>query len=151
MQHLKTFEIAKSKGFGESINQSINQSINLLFSNAGLQSGSHKAHIVSFIILRHKKLFHFCRNLLKYQSKGQIYTLHLLYFVAIHRLFNAFFWEKTGFGIVMKKLCRMRDFREKKSGNAGSGPQLPEGYPSKRVIPSWKAKDNPGLQAKFHR
>ena len=26
-----------------------------------------------------------------------------------------------------------------------------EGYPSKRVNPSWRAKDSPGLQAKFHR
>ena len=26
-----------------------------------------------------------------------------------------------------------------------------EGYPSKRVNPSWSAKDSPGLQAKFHR
>ena len=49
----------------------------------------------------------------------------------------------------MKKLCGMRDFREKKSLNAGSGPPLPQGYPSKRVNPSWKAKDSPGLQANF--
>ena len=42
----------------------------------------------------------------KYQSKGRIYTLHLLSFVVI-RLFNVFLWErKTGFG---KKLCGMRD------------------------------------------
>ena len=26
-----------------------------------------------------------------------------------------------------------------------------EGYPSKRVNSSWRAKDSPGLQAKFHR
>ena len=47
---------------------------------------------------------------LKYQSKGQIYNLHLLSFVVI-RLCNVFLWErKTGFGkncagcgILMKK------------------------------------------------
>ena len=46
----------------------------------------------------------------KYQSKGQIYNLHLLSFVVI-RLCNVFLWErKTGFGkncagcgILMKK------------------------------------------------
>ena len=26
-----------------------------------------------------------------------------------------------------------------------------EGHPSKRVNPSWKAKDSPGLQIKFYR
>ena len=26
-----------------------------------------------------------------------------------------------------------------------------KGYPSKRVNPGWRAKDSPGLQAKFHR
>jgi len=26
-----------------------------------------------------------------------------------------------------------------------------EGYPSKLVNPSWRTKDSPGLQAKFHR
>ena len=49
----------------------------------------------------------------KYQSKGQIYNLHLLSFAVI-RLFNVFLWErKTGF---VKKLCRMRDSREKGAG-----------------------------------
>ena len=50
------------------------------------------------------------------QSKGPIYTLHLLSLVEI-RFFNEFFWEsKMGFGIVMKKLCGMQDSYEKGVG-----------------------------------
>ena len=52
---------------------------------------------------------------LKYQSKGPIYTLHLLSFVEIR--LNVFFWErKTGFGNVMKKLCRILVKKERGCG-----------------------------------
>ena len=82
----------------------------------------------SFIILRYKKLFLLLqeplktRVNLKYQSKGSIYTLHLLPFVEI-RPFYLFFWErKTGFGIVTKKLNGMPDSREKGAGMCDQGP-----------------------------
>ena len=84
----------------------------------------------SFIILRYKKLFLLLqeplktRVNLKYQSKGSIYTLHLLSFVQI-RPFYLFFWErKTGFGKVMKKLCGRWDCREKGAGMRDQDPHF---------------------------
>ena len=108
VKYLKTFtglaEIAKSKCLREK------------------PEASHDCHIMLFHHTEVQKAISFLqepsktRVNLKYQSKGLIYTLHLLSFVEI-RLFNVFFWErKTEFGKMMKKLCGMRDSREKGAG-----------------------------------
>jgi len=79
----------------------------------------------------YKKLFLFAEafkntHKFKYKSKGSAYILHLLAFVEI-RLFNEFLWEKkkAGFGKLIKNM-RDAGFSQKRGGNAGSRPSLPD-------------------------
>ena len=65
----------------------------------------------------------------KHQSKGPIYTLHLLSFVKIRPLNNVFFWEKNRIRESDDKLCGMRDSLEK---GAGMGDQDPPPLPDPR-------------------
>ena len=57
------------------------------------------------------------KNTRKFKILIEGANLHCFTFIVFCRnyTFNVFFWErKTGFGIAMKKLCEMRDSREKR-------------------------------------
>ena len=60
----------------------------------------------------------------KRQSKGPIYTLHLLSFVKI-RPVNVFLWEKNRIRESDDKLCGMRDSLEKGAGMRDQDPPPP--------------------------
>ena len=113
VKHLKTFtvlaEMTNSRGLREKPEVMIVVSFSLIILSYFF-AGTFKTRVNS-----------------KYQSKGAVYTSHLLSFVEI-RIFNAFFRErKTGFGIVMKNCvgCGILVKKEREGGIRTPPPPSP--------------------------